>query len=238
MKAELRVDILTIFPRMFDGPLTESLVGKAREKGLVDLRVRDIRDFSDDTKHHGVDDRPYGGGPGMVMKAEPIFRAFRACGVPARKKKGKGPVVIFLSPQGKPLTQPLADSLARKKRLVLLCGHYEGIDERLAGWIDLEVSVGDVVYTGGEIPALALTDAVVRQVPGTVKERDSLTWDSFSSGWEGGLDCSHYTRPALWRGKKVPAALLSGDHKAIAAWREERARKNTKEKRPDLLKSK
>jgi tRNA (guanine37-N1)-methyltransferase len=146
--------------------------------------------------------------------------------------------VIFLSPQGKPLTQPLADSLARKKRLVLLCGHYEGIDERLAGWIDLEVSVGDVVYTGGEIPALALTDAVVRQVPGTVKERDSLTWDSFSSGWEGGLDCSHYTRPALWRGKKVPAALLSGDHKAIAAWREERARKNTKEKRPDLLKSK
>jgi tRNA (guanine37-N1)-methyltransferase len=232
----LRIDILTLFPRMFEGPLTESLIGKAREKGNVDLRVRDIRDFSDD-KHRTVDDRPYGGGPGMVMKPEPLFRALQASGVPAAKKKGKGPVVIFMSPQGRPLTQKLADELARRKHLVLLCGHYEGIDERVFGWIDLEVSVGDVVYTGGEIPALALTDAVVRKVPGTVKEEDSLTWDSFAGGWGGGLDCPHYTRPAMWRKKPVPPVLLSGDHKAIQAWRAERSRENTRRKRPDLLKN-
>lgn len=237
-KAALGIDILTIFPRMFEGPLTESLVGKARERGRVDVRILDIRDFTDDEKHRTVDDRTYGGGPGMVMKAEPIFRAFRACGVPAAKKKGKGPLVVYMSPQGRPLTQALADELAKKKRLVILCGHYEGIDERLHDWIDLEVSVGDVVYTGGEIPAMALADAVVRQVPGTVKEKDSLSWDSFAQGWEGGLDCSHYTRPAVWRKRAVPPVLLSGDHKAILAWRAEQARKNTLKKRPDLLKSK
>jgi tRNA (guanine37-N1)-methyltransferase len=248
MTPKLRIDILTIFPRMFEGPLTESLIGKAREKGLLNLRVLDIRDFTDDKKHRTVDDRPYGGGPGMVMKAEPIFRALRACGVPANKgagrsaegtaKKGKGPVVIFMSPQGRPLTQELADELALKKRLVLLCGHYEGIDERLHDWIDLEVSVGDVVYTGGEIPAMALADAVTRQVPGTIKEKDSLAWDSFAGGWDGGLDCPHFTRPALWRRRAVPPPLLSGDHKAIQAWRSAQARANTLKKRPDLLKLK
>lgn len=235
-KARLRIDILTLFPRMFEGPLTESLVGKAREKGLVDLRVTDIREHTDDLKHHTVDDRPYGGGPGMVMKAEPLFRALRASGVPAAKKKGRGPYVIFMSPQGAPLTQKLADALAEKKHLVLLCGHYEGIDERLSDWIDAEVCVGDVVYTGGEIPAMALTDAVVRQVPGTVKEKDSLVWDSFSGGWGGGLDCPHYTRPAVWRKREVPPVLISGDHKKIQAWRAERAAESTRRKRPDLLK--
>lgn len=235
-KSKLRIDILTLFPGMFEGPLSESLIGKARLKGSVDLRVTDIRSFSDN-KHRTVDDRPYGGGAGMVMQAEPLFRALRYCGVPAVKKKGKAPLVLYMSPQGRPLTQALADELATRKHLVLLCGHYEGIDERLFDWIDLEVSVGDVVYTGGEIPALALTDAVVRKVPGTVKEEDSLTWDSFGAGWDGGLDCPHYTRPAVWRKRPVPAVLMSGDHKGIQAWRSERARENTKKKRPDLLKT-
>lgn len=234
---KLRIDILSIFPKMFDGPLTESLIGKAREQGRVDLRVMDIRDYTDDVKHHRVDDRPFGGGPGMVLRAEPVYKALRACGVPAKKKKGSGPIVIFMSPQGHPLTQALADGLAKKKHLVLLCGHYEGIDERLHEWIDFEVSVGDVVYTGGEIPAMALADAVVRQIPGTVKERASLTWDSFGAGWNGGLDCPHYTRPALWRKRAVPAALLTGDHKKIDAWRAEQARTSTRMKRPDLMKS-
>jgi tRNA (guanine37-N1)-methyltransferase len=235
-KSAVRIDVLTIFPKMFDGPLTESLIGKAREKGLVSLRVSDIRDFTDDIKHHSVDDRPYGGGAGMLMRAEPIYQAFRACGVPA-KKRASGPYVIYMSPQGVPLTQSLANHLAKKKHLVVLCGHYEGIDERLFDWIDLEVSVGDVVYTGGEIPAMALADAVIRQVPGTVKERDSLTWDSFSPEYQGGLDCAHYTRPAVWRKRQVPLPLLSGDHKSIAKWRSENAAGNTKKKRPDLLKS-
>jgi tRNA (guanine37-N1)-methyltransferase len=235
-RPRLRIDILTLFPRMFEGPLTESLIGRARERGTVDVRIVNIRDFSDDAKHRAVDDRPYGGGPGMVLRAEPVYRALRACGVPARKARNRGPLVVHLTPQGRPFTQATADEWAKKKRLVLLCGHYEGIDERISAWVDREVSVGDVVYTGGEIPALAVTDAVVRQVPGTVKERDSLTWDSFAKGWSGGLDCPHFTRPSVWRRRKVPAALLSGDHKAIAAWRAERALDNTRKKRPDLIK--
>jgi tRNA (guanine37-N1)-methyltransferase len=230
----LRIDILTIFPRMFEGVLSESLLGKAREKGLLDVRLHDVRDHSQD-KRRGVDDRPYGGGAGMVMMAEPIFRALRAAGVPGGKRRGAGPTVIYLSPQGRPLTQKLAAELASKKRLVLLAGHYEGIDERLFDWIDLEVGVGDVVYTGGEIPALALVDAVARTVPGVIKEADSVHFDSFSDGWKGLLDCPHYTRPAVWRGRKVPDVLLSGDHGAIRAWREGQALANTKLKRPDLL---
>jgi len=233
-KPRLAVDVLTIFPKMFDGVFTESLLGKAQAKGLVRLAAHDIRDHADD-KHRTVDDRPFGGGPGMVMKPEPLFRALRALKVPARGRK-KGQKVIFLSPQGRPLTQTLAESLSREKHLVLLCGHYEGIDERLMDWIDFEVSVGDVVYTGGEIPAMALTDAVVRNVPGVVKEADSLLWDSFAAGWKGLLDCPHYTRPADWRGQKVPPVLLEGNHAAIQAWRTEQALANTKKKRPDLLK--
>jgi tRNA (guanine37-N1)-methyltransferase len=218
---------------MFDGAFSESLLGKARDKKLVDLRVHDLRDWADD-KHRTVDDRPYGGGPGMVMKPEPIFRALKALGADTRVKKGR-PRVIFLSPQGQALTQPVADRLVREKRLILLCGHYEGIDERLYDWIDEEISIGDVVLTGGEIPAMALVDAVVRQVPGVVKEADSLTWDSFAAGWNGRLDCPHYTRPAIWKRRKVPAVLLSGDHSAVARWRAEQAALATKRKRPDLL---
>jgi tRNA (guanine37-N1)-methyltransferase len=226
---------------MFHGVFSESLLGKACDKGLVDLQVHNIRDYATD-KHHTVDDRPYGGGPGMVMKPEPIFRALRALGVPARKSRGKAPRVedpwvIYLSPQGSPLTQDLADTLAAKyHRLILICGHYEGIDERLFPWIDLEVSVGDVVYTGGEIPAMALTDAVVRKIPGVVKEADSLAWDSFAQAWENRLDCPHYTRPPLWRKRSVPKVLLSGNHGFIQAWRAKQSLENTRRKRPDLLK--
>lgn len=249
-KAALRIDVLTIFPRMFEGVFAESLLGKARQKGLLDIRVRDIRDHADD-RHRTVDDRPYGGGPGMVMKPEPLFRALRAAGVPARakgrsfptgrpaqKRRGQGPWVVYLSPQGEPLTHGLAKSLARKKHLVLVCGHYEGIDERLLDWVDAEVSVGDAVYTGGEIPAMALADAAARQIPGVVQQEDSLRYDSFAEGWDGLLDCPHYTRPALWRGRKVPDVLLGGDHKAIQSWRRQEALRNTRSKRPDLLKMK
>jgi tRNA (guanine37-N1)-methyltransferase len=234
-KQILRIDVLTIFPKMFDGVFSESLLGKAQQKGLVDLRVRDLRDHTDD-KHRTVDDRPYGGGPGMVMKPEPLFQALRDMGVPAKKKKtAKAPLVIYLSPQGVPFTQDLANRLSREKHLVLLCGHYEGIDERLFEWIDLEICVGDVVYTGGEIPAMAVADAVIRQVPGVVKEADSIAWDSFSEAWKGQLDCPHYTRPAEWRGRKVPDVLLQGNHKAIQEWRTQQALDNTRRKRPDLI---
>lgn len=230
-----RIDVLTIFPKMFDGPLSESLLGKARQRGLVDVRVSDIRPFAEN-KHKSVDDRPYGGGPGMVMMAEPIFRALRAAGVPAKKTAGRGPLVIYLSPQGRPLTQKLVEALAKQKRLVLLCGHYEGIDERLFPWIDMEVAVGEAVFSGGEIPAMAVVDAIVRTIPGAVKEADSVKWDSFSEGCSGLLDCPHYTRPAVWRGKKVPPVLLSGRHEDIRRWRAEQSHHMTRKKRPDLLK--
>lgn len=220
---------------MFEGVFGESLLSKAREKGLVDLRVHDLRDHTDD-KHRTADDRPYGGGPGMVMKPEPLYRSLKHVGA-TRKSKGR-PTVIYMSPQGRPLDQKLADQLSLQKRLVLICGHYEGIDERVMEWVDMEVSLGDVVLTGGEIPAMALVDAVVRKRPGVVKEADSLTWDSFAEGWHGRLDCPHYTRPAEWRGRNVPAVLLGGDHKAIAQWRAEASDTATRKKRPDLSKTK
>jgi tRNA (guanine37-N1)-methyltransferase len=238
----LRIDILTLFPRMFEGVFSESLLGKARLRKLVDLRVSDIRDFALD-KHRTADDRPYGGGPGMVLKPEPLWGALKAAGAggplrgPGARKNARRPTVIYLSPQGRPLTQKLADELAKKKQLVLVAGHYEGIDERIFDWVDMEVSVGDVVLTGGEIPAMALVDAVVRKVPGVVKENASLEWDSFAGGWEGRLDCPHFTRPAEWRGRSVPDILLGGDHQEIQSWREKESRTATKKKRPDLVKT-
>lgn len=236
----LRIDVLTLFPRMFEGVFSESLLGKARDKKLVDVRVCDIRGFAQD-KHHQADDRPYGGGPGMVLKPEPLLGALKAvsAGTPLRgpgcRTSARRPIVIYLSPQGRRLTQSLADELAKKKRLVLISGHYEGIDERILDWVDFEVSVGDVVLTGGEIPAMTLVDAVVRKVPGVVKETASLEWDSFAAGWEGRLDCPHYTRPAEWRGRSVPEILLGGNHRKIDAWRATASRTATNKKRPDLL---
>jgi tRNA (guanine37-N1)-methyltransferase len=231
-----RIDVVTLFPRMLEAPLAESLLGKARDAGRVDVGVHDLRRFSKD-KHRKVDDRTFGGGAGMVIQAEPLYQVLRFLKATG-KKTARSPRVIYMSPQGRPLTQKTADGLAAElqegRRLVLLCGHYEGIDERVFDWIDDEISLGDVVFTGGEIPALALVDAVVRKLPGVVKEKDSLAWDSFAEGWQGRLDCPHYTRPALWRGRPAPAALLSGDHGAIARWRDEMSRSITRRKRPDL----
>ena len=229
----MRLEVLTLFPAMFEGPMSESLLGRARDRGVIDVRIHNLRDWSGDVRHRKVDDRPYGGGPGMVLQAEPIFKALKAVQAQGAKvfgKKGK-PYVIYLSPQGSVLTQAVAQRLTQKPWLVFLCGHYEGIDERAMRWIDEEVSIGDYVLTGGELPAMVLADAVLRWVPGVVKEPGSLADESFQ---EERLDYPHYTRPAIWRGEKVPAVLLSGDHSAIRDWRRRQAIKATRKKRPDL----
>jgi tRNA (guanine37-N1)-methyltransferase len=228
-----RVDIVTLFPAMFEGPMSQSLLGRARANHLIDVRIHNLRDYSTDDKHHKVDDRPYGGGAGMVLQAEPIHLAIKA--VRASGKKNGKPYVIYLSPQGRVLNQAAAAALVKKPWLVLVCGHYEGIDERAMSLIDEEISVGDYVLTGGELPAMVLADVVLRLVPGVVKESDSIANDSFQKRL---LDHPHYTRPATWRKHEVPAVLLSGNHQKIEAWRAEQARAATKKKRPDLLKAK
>ncbi|MGA2089843.1 MAG: tRNA (guanosine(37)-N1)-methyltransferase TrmD [Endomicrobiales bacterium] len=224
----MKIDILTIFPAMFDGPLTESLISRAREKKILDIHIHDIRALTTD-KHHCVDDKPFGGGPGMVMKPEPLYRALAAVG--ATRKKNR-PYVIYLSPQGQRLGQTLATTLARHTHLVLVCGHYEGIDERVMRWIDAEVSIGDYVLTGGELPAMVLIDVIARLLPGVVKERLSVEQDSFYNKL---LDYPHYTRPAVFKRMKVPPVLLSGDHARMDAWRKEQALERTRQRRPDLL---
>ncbi|MHB9154883.1 MAG: tRNA (guanosine(37)-N1)-methyltransferase TrmD [Endomicrobiales bacterium] len=234
----MRIDILTIFPGMFTGPLTESLLKKAREKGILRIQAHDIRSFTTD-KHHSVDDRPFGGGPGMVMKVEPVYRALQSLGA-AKKNRGKPPraaqgrpLVVYLSPQGTPLTQDLARELSRSRHLVLLCGHYEGIDERLMHWVDREISIGDYVLTGGELPAMVLIDVMARLLPGVVKESGSVEQDSFYNGL---LDYPHYTRPAEFKGREIPPVLLSGNHAAVEKWRRQQSLLRTRQKRPDLLK--
>lgn len=219
---------------MFEGPMSESLLGRARDRGVIDVRIHNLRDWSGDVRHRKVDDRPYGGGPGMVLQAEPIFEALKAVRAQGTKVFGKKskPYVIYLSPQGPVLTQAVAQSLTQRPWLVFLCGHYEGVDERAMLWVDEEVSIGDYVLTGGELPAMVLADAVLRWIPGVVKEPESLAEESFQ---EGRLDYPHYTRPAVWRGEKVPAVLLSGDHSAVRTWRRDQALKATRQKRPDLL---
>lgn len=227
-----RLDIITLFPGMFEGPLTQSLLGRARERGLVDVRIHNLRDFSLDARHRTVDDRPYGGGAGMVLQAEPIYRALKRIRTSAGKEWGRQkPHVIYLSPQGRVLDQAAAQALAERPWLVFLCGHYEGVDDRILRWVDEEISIGDYVLTGGELPAMVLADTVIRLIPGVVKEIESIRKDSFQKGL---LDYPHYTRPALWRGRRVPAVLLSGDHGEIQAWRTHQALAATSRKRPDL----
>lgn len=216
---------------MLEAPLQASLMGRAQQSGLVEIRVHDLRRWSDDKRHAKVDDRSFGGGAGMVIRPEPLYRALKDLG--ALRRGASKPWVVFLSPQGRVLDQKLASSLSRKKRLLLVCGHYEGIDERVMEWVDQEVSIGDYVLTGGELPALVLSDAVVRLVPGVVGDPESIEKDSFSDGL---LDYPHYTRPGLWRGRKVPEILLSGNHAAIEKWRRDQALKQTAAKRPELLK--
>jgi tRNA (guanine37-N1)-methyltransferase len=230
-----RLEILTLFPAMFEGPMSESLLGRARKRGIVEIQVHNLRDWAQG-RHRTLDDRPYGGGPGMVIQPEPIYQALKALKARGAKFFGKKvkPQVIYLSPQGKVLTQAHAASLSKRPWIILLCGHYEGIDERAMRWVDEEISIGDYVLTGGEIPAMVLGDAVARLVPGVVKEPGSLAEESFQ---EGRLDYPHFTRPAVWKGKRVPPVLLSGDHAAIRKWRKAQAILATHKKRPELLKT-
>jgi tRNA (guanine37-N1)-methyltransferase len=221
-------DVITIFPEMVESALAAGVVGRARERGVVDVRVRNLRDFTDD-RHRTVDDVPYGGGPGMVMKAEPLFRAVEAVAA----ERGPASAVILMTPQGQPLTHELAEQLSRLERLVVICGRYEGVDERVSQrLVTHEVSIGDYVLTGGELPALVLLDAVTRLVPGVVGDAASVAADSFVRGL---LDHPHYTRPAVFRGDAVPDVLLSGHHGDIDRWRGRERVRRTLERRPDLM---
>jgi tRNA (guanine37-N1)-methyltransferase len=224
----LKIDVITIFPRMVEAGLAEGVVGRARTAGLLDIVVHNLRDFTTD-KHHVVDDVPFGGGPGMVMKPEPFFAALASIG----EHRGKPDAVLMLTPAGAPFTQAGARRLAGINHLVFLCGRYEGIDERVREALATEeISIGDYVLSGGEVPALAVIDAVARLVPGVVGDDQSVEADSFTRGL---LDYPHYTRPAEYDGRKVPEVLLSGHHGEIRRWRRETALQRTVERRPDLL---
>lgn len=222
----MRIDVLTLFPGMFTGPLDESILKRARAIGKLDLRIYNLRDFTHD-RHRTVDDRPFGGGPGMVLKPEPIFEA-----VETLKAEGDPPWVILLSPAGRVFHQGIARELAQKPRLLLICGSYEGVDERVRQALaNDELSIGDYVLTNGALPAMVVIDAVTRLLPGVLGDESSPWDESFSHGL---LEYPQYTRPAEFRGMKVPEVLLSGNHAAIARWRAEEARRRTAERRPDL----
>ena len=226
----MRIDVVTIFPEMFDGVLGASILKRAIAARRLTVRVHDLRRWSPDRKHRKVDDRPYGGGPGMVMRPEPFFAAVAA--LKAKAARGTRPRVVLLTPQGARLTQPTVQRLARAKHLILLCGHYEGVDERVRALADDELSIGDYVLTGGELPAMVVLDAVARFVPGVLGHPDSAHEESFSDSL---LEYPQYTRPRVFRRKAVPDVLLSGDAKAIAEWRQTAAWSRTRQRRPDLL---
>ena len=222
----MRIDVVTIFPGIFESPLRESLLGRAIEAGLLDVRVHDLRDSTSD-RHRQVDDESYGGGPGMVLKPEPVFAAVESLGAGVRR-------TLLLSPAGRRLDQDLARELAVEPWLVLICGRYEGVDERVVEGLPAEeLSIGDYVVAGGEVPALVVLEAVTRLVPGVIGRGESHEQDSF--GDEGVLDHPHYTRPADFRGMRVPETLLSGNHQEIERWRREAALEKTRRNRPDLL---
>ena len=226
----MRIDVLTIFPELFPPVLASSIIGRAAEKGVVKVGVHDLRDWSGDPKHRKVDDRPYGGGPGMVMKPDPFFDAVDA--LTKEGSQGK-PWVVLLSPGGQKLTQQKARELSSRPWLVLLCGHYEGIDERVRqNLADEELSIGDYVLTCGELPAMVLIDSVVRLIPGSLGDDQSAQDESFSLNL---LEYPQYTRPADYRGMRVPDVLLSGDEGKIAQWRKLQSLRKTKPQRPDLL---
>lgn len=220
----MRIDVITIFPDLIRDVLKYSIPRRAIDAGLIDVLAHDLRDHADD-KHKTIDDTPYGGGAGMIFKPEPIARAIEAL--------PKGGRVIFLTPQGRLFTQSVANELSLSDHLVLLCGHYRGIDERVReNYVDDEISIGDYVLSGGELPALILIDALIRLIPGAIGNAESALEDSFQNGL---LDCAWYTRPREFEGLTVPEALLSGDHKKVAQWRRDNARQRTLERRPDLL---
>lgn len=227
----MRIDVITIFPKMFDAVLNESIVKRARAKNKVKINLFDLRDFTDD-RHRKVDDRPFGGGSGMVMSAQPIFDAVNFI---KRKQRAKPAKVILLCPQGKKLQQSRVKRISRYKHIILICGHYEGVDERVRKHlVDEEISIGDYVLTGGELAAMVLIDAVIRLLPGVLGDKNSLNFESFEGNL---LEYPHYTRPAEFRGFKVPQVLLSGNHEKIKSWRKKEALRRTKDKRPDLLRS-
>jgi tRNA (guanine37-N1)-methyltransferase len=221
----LRFDVVSLFPDFFTSPLASGLIGKALTRRIAEVHITNPRDFTTD-KHHRVDDEPYGGGVGMVMKPDPIFAAVESLPQLGRRE------VVLMSPQGQPMNQALFQEFATHlDQLVIICGHYEGVDERVSHLLTREISLGDFVLTCGEIPALALINGIVRLLPGTVGKTDSLKYDSFQTPL---LDYPHYTRPATFRGWDVPDVLLSGNHQAIADWRLEQQIERTKERRPDL----
>ncbi len=223
------IDVLTLFPSMMEGPLSASIVDRAQKQGQVRIRVHDLRDYTHD-RHRTVDDRPFGGGPGMVMKCEPLVEAIEAI-------QALGPErahTVYMTPEGKKFDQAGARALSQRSRVLIISGHYEGIDERVReGWIDEEVSIGDYVLTNGTLPALVVIDAAVRLVPGVLGNAESSGNDSF--GEDRLLEGPQYTRPVEFRGRGVPEILLTGNHAAIAAWRKEQAQKRTLERRADLL---
>lgn len=224
----MRIDIMTLFPEMCETVLGESIIGRARENGFVDIRCTNIRDFANN-KHNRVDDAPYGGGMGMLMQTQPVFDCYEhICA-----QIGKRPKVIYMSPQGQVLTQKKVKELAGEDNLIILCGHYEGIDERVIEEIvDEEISIGDYVLTGGELPALVLADSISRMLPGVLANDEAFEQESHYSSL---LEYPQYTRPPEWHGKKVPDVLLSGHHKNIELWRREQSIRRTFERRKDML---
>ena len=221
----MKIDVLTLFPAMFAGPLDESIIQRARSNGALDLTVHNLRDYTHD-RHKTVDDRPFGGGPGMLFKPEPVFEAVEKLG-------GEKTRVILMSPAGRKFDQAVARELAAEEHLLLVCGSYEGFDERIRESLaDDELSIGDFVLTNGALPAMVVIDAVTRLLPGVLGDDESSQDESFSRGL---LEYPHYTRPAEFRGMKVPEVLLSGNHAEIAKWRAEQAKRRTQERRPDLL---
>ncbi|MDD5258741.1 MAG: tRNA (guanosine(37)-N1)-methyltransferase TrmD [bacterium] len=220
----MKIEVITLFPGIFKGFLEESIIKQAQKKAVVSINLVDLRGFGEG-RHLTCDDSPYGGGAGMVMKCEPLFKA-------VRKVSRRNSKVILMSPQGQDLNQTVAKRLAKQQHLVIICGRYEGIDERArARLVDEEISIGDFVVSGGEVPAMVLIEAVVRLVPGAISKQESYEKDSF---YQGLLDWPHYTRPAVYKKMKVPPVLISGNHAAIAQWRREQAEQTTKKNRPDL----
>jgi tRNA (guanine37-N1)-methyltransferase len=225
----MRIDVLTLFPQMFETPFDSSIFKRAADNGLVELNLVNIRDFTHD-KHHTADDYPYGGGAGMVLKPEPVFEAVES--LKTGEDSGDLPIIL-LTPQGRPFSQQIAAELAQYRRLALICGHYEGVDERVREHLATdEISIGDYVLTGGELPAMVVIDAVVRLLPGVLGSEESPEEDSHAGGL---LEYPHYTRPPVYRGWEVPEILLSGNHGEIARWRREQMVRRTRERRPELL---
>jgi tRNA (guanine37-N1)-methyltransferase len=238
----MRIDVLTLFPEMFESPLNHSILKRAKDAGVVDIVLTNIRDSSKD-RHNKVDDRPYGGGPGMVMMCQPVFDCFEKV---EKSSPDKGRVIL-LTPQGKPFTQKLATELAGEKRLILIAGHYEGFDERIRTGLNAEqISIGDYVLSGGELAAMVIIDAVVRLLPGALGDGESAEDETFSEAANGGstsltaggLEYPQYTRPETFQGMKVPDILLSGHHGEIEKWRRQQSLERTRQNRPDLLKDK